>query len=40
MHTVLDQGRILEEINIKEFKQTGRDLEEYFLSITKRVAKV
>ena len=37
---IIDQGRILEEINIKEFKQTGRDLEEYFLSITKRVAKV
>ena len=37
---IIDQGKILEEINIKEFKQTGRDLEEYFLSITKRVAKV
>lgn len=37
---IIDQGRILEEINIKEFKQTGRDLEDYFLSITKRVAKV
>lgn len=37
---IIDQGRILEEINIKEFHKTGKDLEEYFLSITKRVAKV
>lgn len=37
---IIDQGKILEEIDIKEFKKTGRDLEEYFLSITKRVAKV
>jgi len=38
---IIDQGRILEEINIREFKESGRgDLEEYFLSITKRVAKV
>ncbi len=37
---IIDQGRILEEINIKEFKQNNGDLEEYFLSITKRVAKV
>ena len=37
---IIDQGRILEEINIKEFKETGHNLEEYFLAITKRVAKV
>ena len=37
---IIDQGRILEEINIEEFKAGGRDLEEYFLSITQRVAKV
>ena len=37
---IIDQGKILEEINIKEFKKTHNDLEEYFLSITKRVAKV
>lgn len=38
---IIDQGRILEEINIKDFKESGRgDLEDYFLSITKRVAKV
>lgn len=37
---IIDQGKILEEINIKEFKNGNLDLEEYFLSITKRVAKV
>ena len=37
---IIDQGVILEEIDIAEFKETGRDLEEYFLSITQRVAKV
>ena len=37
---IIDQGKILEEIDIKEFKKTGKDLEQYFLSITKRVAKV
>ena len=37
---IIDQGRILEELNIAEFKQRGEDFEEYFLSITKRVAKV
>lgn len=36
---VIDQGRILEEINVPEFKASGRDLEEYFLTITQRVAK-
>ena len=37
---IIDQGRILEEINIEEFKQSKRNLEEYFLSITKRVSRV
>ena len=37
---IIDQGRILEEINIEEFKNEGKDLETYFLSITKRVARV
>ena len=37
---IIDQGRILEEINVSEFKSTGRDLEEYFLGITQRVARV
>ena len=32
--------KILEEINIQEFKKEGKDLEEYFLSITKKVARV
>ena len=37
---IIDQGKILEEINIQEFKKEGKDLEEYFLSITKKVARV
>ena len=37
---IIDQGRILEEIDVAEFKAAGRDLEEYFLTITQRVAKV
>ena len=37
---VIDQGRILEQIDVPEFKASGRDLEEYFLSITQREAKV
>lgn len=36
---IIDQGRILEEINLQEFKNSNKDLEEYFLSITKKVAK-
>jgi ABC-2 type transport system ATP-binding protein len=37
---IIDQGKILEEINIKEFKKNkSADLEEYFLSITQRVAR-
>jgi ABC-2 type transport system ATP-binding protein len=37
---IIDQGKILEEIVIEEFKQSKRNLEEYFLSITKRVSRV
>ncbi len=37
---IIDQGKILEELDVAQFKQTGRDFEEYFLSITQRVAKV
>ena len=37
---IIDQGRILEEIDVAEFKKLGKDFEEYFLSITQRVAKV
>lgn len=36
---IIDQGQILEEINMEEFKRSGNDLEEYFLSITKKVAR-
>ena len=37
---IIDQGKILKELDMAEFKGTGEDFEEYFLSITKRVAKV
>ncbi len=37
---IIDQGKILEEIDMEKFRESGKDLEEYFLSITKRVAKV
>ena len=36
---IIDQGKLLKEIDLAEFKQTGKDFREYFLSITKRVAK-
>ena len=37
---IIDQGRILEELNMAEFEKTGTDFEEYFLSITQRVARI
>ena len=37
---IIDQGRILQEIDMKKFARTGKDFEKYFLSITQRVAKV
>lgn len=37
---IIDQGHIIEEINIPEFKKGSNDLETHFLSITNRVAKV
>lgn len=37
---IIDQGHIIREINMEDFKRRGGDLESYFLSITKRVAKV
>ncbi len=37
---IIDQGKILKVLDMDEFKRTGEDFEEYFLSITKRVAKV
>ncbi len=36
---IIDQGHILEHIDLGEFKKRGEDLESYFLSITKRVAR-
>ena len=36
---IIDQGELLKEIDLKEFKQSGNDFHEYFLSITKRVSK-
>lgn len=36
---IIDQGKLLQEIKFKDFKKTGKDFEEYFLSITKRVSK-
>ncbi len=36
---VIDQGHILVEIDMRKFRRSGMDLESYFLSITKRVAK-
>ena len=37
---IIDQGKIIKEINMREFKRTGRNFESYFLAITRRVAKV
>ena len=33
---VIDNGVMLEEINLKDFKKLGKELESYFLSLTKR----
>ena len=37
---IIDQGGILEMLDMKEFNQSGRDFEDYFLSITKRESRV
>ena len=37
---IIDQGRILEHIDVSEFKKNGGDLESHFLEITCRVARV
>ena len=37
---IIDQGKILQEIDMAAFKRTGCSLENYFLLITQRVAKV
>ena len=36
---IIDQGRILQELDMEVFKSIGGDLESYFLQITQRVAK-
>ncbi len=36
---IIDQGHILEEIDIEDFKASGGDLETYFLEVTHRVAR-
>ena len=36
---IIDQGTLLAEINMNEFKKGGNDLESYFLAITNRVAR-
>ena len=37
---IIDQGRILETLDMKAFNKTNKDFEEYFLSITKKEARV
>ena len=37
---IIDQGQILQELDMAVFKSIGGDLESYFLSITQRVSKV
>ena len=36
---IIDQGTLLAEIDMNEFKKGGNDLESYFLAITNRVAR-
>jgi len=36
---IIDQGVLLEEIDLKTFKKKGNDLESYFLSFTNKVSK-
>ncbi len=36
---IIDQGHILEEINLEDFRANGGDLEAYFLEVTHKVAK-
>ncbi len=36
---IIDQGHILEEIDIEDFKASGGDLETYFLEVTHKVAR-
>ena len=36
---IIDQGRLLEMLDMNAFNKTDKDFEEYFLSITKREAR-
>ncbi|MBQ4558456.1 MAG: ABC transporter ATP-binding protein [Clostridia bacterium] len=36
---IIDQGVVLEEIDLKDFRKKGLDLEDYFLSSTNKVSK-
>ena len=36
---IIDQGSLIEEINMNQFRMEGKDLESHFLAITNRVAK-
>ena len=36
---IIDQGRILEILDMHKFNESKKDFEEYFLSITKREAR-
>jgi ABC-2 type transport system ATP-binding protein len=36
---IIDQGKILQELDMAVFKSVGGDLESYFLHITQRVSK-
>lgn len=37
---IIDQGRVIEEIDLAEYKKEGKDLESHFLAVTNRVAKI
>ncbi len=37
---IIDQGQVIREIDMLKFRRSGMNFENYFLSITKRVAKV
>ncbi len=37
---IIDQGHILEELDLEDFRMRGGNLEEYFLNVTHKVAKV
>lgn len=37
---IIDQGRLIKELNMELFRRAGGNLEQYFLAVTKRVARV